>query len=129
MSETFVDFEFDAQDRDATRGANAPNKRDTTDGDGHRLQMTMKVVRQRTGREVFADLCGGLEIEIGMNVFVETSVHHGCQFAPDLSRSMQGDDQDAFLASSKKTLSSLWLRPRIVTPFCQNTCHSISFVV
>ena len=50
MSLTFADFEFHAQDRNATRRTHAPEERHATDGDGQRLEMLAKVVRQSPRR-------------------------------------------------------------------------------
>src|SRR5215211_3021074 len=97
MGQTFADFEFHAQDRDATRGANASDKCYATKGDGQGLQVLTKVVWQRSSREVLSHLGGGLEIQVRMNVLVKTGIHHGTQFAPDLRGRMQRDNQKAFL--------------------------------
>src|SRR6266542_5472027 len=97
MSQTFADFELYAQDRNTTRGTNAPKEGHTTNGDGQGFQMSTKVVRQSTRRKVFSDLGSGLKIQVGVNVFVKAGIHHRTQFAPDLSRRMQGDGQDALL--------------------------------
>src|SRR5512133_428698 len=97
MSQTFADLEFHAQDRNATRGTNASNEGHATDGDGQRLEVLAKVVRQGAWRQMFSNLCSGLKVEMGMNMLAKTNIHHGCQFAPDLRGRMQGNSEDAFL--------------------------------
>lgn len=97
MSQTFADLEFHAQDRDATRGKNAPNEGHATDGDGQRLEVSAEVVRQNPTHKVFANLGSGLEIQLRMNVLVKTSVHHRSQFATNLRRGMQRNNQEPFL--------------------------------
>lgn len=104
MSQTLADFEFHAQDRNATRRTNAPKEGDATDGDGQKLQMSVKVVRQGAWRQVFSNLRGSLKIEMRMNMLVETNVHHGCQFAPDLRGGMQGNGHQPFLQPSVEVL-------------------------
>src|SRR5512146_2865471 len=104
MSQTFADFEFHAQDRNATRRTNAPNEGHATDGNRQSLEMSAKVVRQSAWQQIFSNLGGRLEIQIEMNVFVKTNVHHSCQFAPDLRGGMQGNSQQAFLQPTVEVL-------------------------
>ena len=113
MSQTFADFEFYAQDCDATGGTNTAEKGHTTDGNGHWLQMSTKVVRQRARRQVFSDLGSCLKIQMGMNVFVKTGVHHSTQFAPDLRGRMQEDGQEAFLQPTVEVFDGT-VAPRFV---------------
>src|SRR5512139_102002 len=97
MSLTFADFEFHAQDRNATRGTNAPKEGHATDGDGQRLEMLAKVVRQGARRKMFSNLGGGLKVEMRVNMLAKTNLHHGIQFAPNLRSRMQGNREDALL--------------------------------
>src|SRR5512139_1988438 len=97
MSQTFADFEFHAQDRNATQGTNASKEGHATDSHRQRLEMTMKVVRQSAWRQVFPDLCSCLKVQLWMNMLVKTNLHHGCQFPTDLRSRMQGNCEDTFL--------------------------------
>src|SRR5574339_253178 len=104
MSQTFADFEFHAQDRNATRGTHAPNESHATDGDRQRLEVLAEIVRQCTWRQLLSNLCRGLEVEMRMNMLVKTNVHHGIQFSPNLGSRMQSNGQDTFLQPTIEVL-------------------------
>lgn len=97
MSQAFADFEFHAQDGDASGGTHASEKGHPTDGDGQRLQMPREIVRQGARAEGLSDVGCGLEIQSRMDVLVKTSLSHRPQFAAHLSGRMQRDRKQAFL--------------------------------
>lgn len=53
MSQTIADFEFYAQDGDASGGTIAPEKGHMTDGNGQGFHMSTKVVKQSLRRHIF----------------------------------------------------------------------------
>ena len=63
MSQTFADFEFHAQEGNATRRTNAPEEGHATNRDGQRLEVLAEIVRQCPWRQMFSNLGRGLEVE------------------------------------------------------------------
>src|SRR5271157_3407977 len=99
MGQTFANLEFCSQDCDAPRLTYAPDKSNAANWHWQRLQMSAEVVRQSARRQVLSHLSRGLKIQVGMDMFAKTSVHHGEQLATHLRGRMKRNSQQALLRS------------------------------